>query len=232
MLRRARALPAHAKFPIRIAFGSSLIRSSEPQWDAAPDVHRASSRRSAPKINPAALPIRRAQWRLPVLRCGNAYSAPRLRGCSMRTRDLLNMEPRAANIKFYGRCALAAELMLTLVGWGSPRAQAQVPDPPALEGLRSAASETNLAPDDSAIKPEYEAATRPDQIGRIVVPVMVNGNGPFLFVLDTGATSTVLTPQLVATLGLQSAYDGGVTMNGATGSAVVSTVICRAGCGG
>jgi predicted aspartyl protease len=136
----------------------------------------------------------------------------------------VSMYPRAANGKFCGRCALAVGMLWALAGWGSPRSPAQMPEPQARDGL-SPASSTELEPNDSATKSDYEAATRPDQIGRIVVPVMVNGRGPFMFVLDTGATSTVLTPQLVATLGLQSADDGSVTMNGATGSAIVSTAV-------
>src|SRR6202035_139238 len=79
--------------------------------------------------------------------------------------------------------------------------------------------------EDISAKPDYEASTRADQIGRILVPVMVNNQGPFLFVVDTGATRTVLTPQLVAVLGLHSVEDGGVTMTGATGSAVVLTAV-------
>lgn len=74
-------------------------------------------------------------------------------------------------------------------------------------------------------KPDYEAATQPDRIGRIIVPVMVNRQGPFLFALDTGANRTVLTPRLIALLGLQSTDDDNVIMQGATGSAVVPTAL-------
>jgi predicted aspartyl protease len=53
---------------------------------------------------------------------------------------------------------------------------------------------------------------------------MVNQRGPFQFVLDTGANRTVLTPRLVAALGLKVAANEPATMSGVTGSASVPTV--------
>jgi aspartyl protease len=38
----------------------------------------------------------------------------------------------------------------------------------------------------------------------VLVPVMVNGTGPYFFLLDTGATSTMLSPTLVKRLGLST----------------------------
>jgi predicted aspartyl protease len=47
--------------------------------------------------------------------------------------------------------------------------------------------------------------------GRLpVVPVYLNGEGPFDFLLDTGTNSTIITPALAARLGLRP--DGGVTL--------------------
>src|SRR4051812_33881203 len=37
----------------------------------------------------------------------------------------------------------------------------------------------------------------------IVIPVRVNGQGPFEFLLDTGTNSTLITPQLAGRLGLR-----------------------------
>ena len=91
---------------------------------------------------------------------------------------------------------------------------------------------TNGAATGAMDKPPAEAAdslhaisTRLDRIGRIVVPVMVNLQGPFQFVLDTGANKTVLTPHLAAALGLRVDTDTTFTMNGVTGSAVVPTTV-------
>jgi predicted aspartyl protease len=72
--------------------------------------------------------------------------------------------------------------------------------------------------------PLFESASRNDRIGRILVPIIVNGKGPFQFVLDTGANRTVLTPRLVATLGLEISPSRKVTLSGVTGSASVPTV--------
>jgi predicted aspartyl protease len=126
------------------------------------------------------------------------------------------MNPRAAYGRILGRCALAVTMTLAAAPSGSLDAQTAAP-------AASTPGSTGIAADDAAGKADYEATARPDQIGRIIVPVMVNGRGPFSFVLDTGANRTVVTPELVAALGLQSAADEIVTMNGATGSAIVPT---------
>jgi predicted aspartyl protease len=73
--------------------------------------------------------------------------------------------------------------------------------------------------------PLYETPTRADRIGRILVPVKVNEQGPFRFVLDTGANRTVLTPRLAERLGLEVVHDKTITMSGVTGSASVPTVL-------
>jgi predicted aspartyl protease len=95
----------------------------------------------------------------------------------------------------------------------------------------SAAAPSGLTPPTTIVRPgttappaDYEANTRPDRIGRIIVPITVNGHGPFQFLLDTGANRTVLTPRLVAELGLQISRDDTVTLNGVTGAEVVPTV--------
>jgi hypothetical protein len=56
------------------------------------------------------------------------------------------------------------------------------------------------------------------------VPVTINGQGPFRFVLDTGANRSVLTPNLAAHLGLPVSAANRLIMTGVTGSASVPTV--------
>ena len=52
---------------------------------------------------------------------------------------------------------------------------------------------------------EYAAgATRTDRLGRVVAPVRVNGQGPFRFIVDTGANRSVVSEQLAARLGLEA----------------------------
>jgi predicted aspartyl protease len=109
--------------------------------------------------------------------------------------------------------ALAIVLAMSLAapGWGRASAQA----PPL-----SVSPSASPAP----APPLYDARAQADHIGRILVPFRVNGQGPFRFVLDTGANRTVLTPRLIEMLGLQVAHDSRVTMSGVTGSASVPTV--------
>ena len=45
-------------------------------------------------------------------------------------------------------------------------------------------------------------ATRSDRLGRVVAPVTVNGQGPFRFIVDTGANRSALSHDLAARLGL------------------------------
>jgi predicted aspartyl protease len=72
-------------------------------------------------------------------------------------------------------------------------------------------------------EPLFAAPTRRDRIGRILAPVMINGQGPFKFVVDTGATHSVLSLQLAARLGLEVLTTDSVRVSGVTGSAMVAT---------
>ncbi|MEK6638843.1 MAG: retropepsin-like aspartic protease [Pseudomonadota bacterium] len=45
-------------------------------------------------------------------------------------------------------------------------------------------------------------ATAEDDALRMTVPVMINGQGPFRFVIDTGADRTVISSELAERLGL------------------------------
>ncbi len=60
------------------------------------------------------------------------------------------------------------------------------------------------APSEDALEPVPDAvfAASVDLADRMAVPVMVNGRGPFPFVIDTGANRTVVSDALVAQLGL------------------------------
>ena len=46
------------------------------------------------------------------------------------------------------------------------------------------------------------APARLNSLGQIVVPVMIDGRGPFPFLVDTGANGSVIAPRLVKVLGL------------------------------
>jgi predicted aspartyl protease len=70
----------------------------------------------------------------------------------------------------------------------------------------------------------YATPTSLDHIGRIVAPVTVNGQGPFRFVVDTGASSSVISPALAQQLNLSTSPAESMTLSGVTGSALVATV--------
>jgi predicted aspartyl protease len=73
-------------------------------------------------------------------------------------------------------------------------------------------------------EPRYVAPTRRDRIGRVWVPVLINGKGPFRLVLDSGATRTAVTANVAARLDLPTDRSPPVLMRGVTGSAIVPTI--------
>lgn len=82
-----------------------------------------------------------------------------------------------------------------------------------------------LASDTTRPNAVYAVATKRDRIGRIVAPVTINGQGPFHFMLDTGATRTTLALTLIQRLGLHVDADEQVFVTGVTGCAAVGTVL-------
>jgi len=60
----------------------------------------------------------------------------------------------------------------------------------ALTGCATPPSSNDAAPAEVLL---YAESTRPDALKRIVVPVLLNEQGPFYFLLDTGATRTVIS---------------------------------------
>lgn len=75
------------------------------------------------------------------------------------------------------------------------------------------------------LDPLYAAPTTIDRIGRIMAPVMINGQGPFRFIVDTGASRSAISPQLAMKLGLVPAADSALTVEGATGTELVPSVV-------
>jgi len=73
----------------------------------------------------------------------------------------------------------------------------------------------------------YAAPTRIDRVGRIAAPVMINGQGPFRFILDTGASRSAISPQLALQLGLIPSPDTTLTIQGVTGTEVVPSVLVK-----
>jgi predicted aspartyl protease len=75
-----------------------------------------------------------------------------------------------------------------------------------------------------APEPRYVAPTRRDRIGRIWAPVLINDQGPFRLVLDTGANHSAVTASVAAALGLPLTALNNVMLRGVTGSREVPTI--------
>lgn len=95
------------------------------------------------------------------------------------------------------------------------------PAPPAA----SAAEQTPLTPVIvQAPEPRYVAPTRRDRIGRIWAPVYINGRGPFRLVLDSGASTSGITPHVAKALGLMPDALHQVLLRGVVGATPVPVV--------
>src|SRR5229473_6167167 len=70
----------------------------------------------------------------------------------------------------------------------------------------------------------FASPTTRDHIGRVVVPVMINGRGPFRFIVDTGANHSTISPGLARELGLTPTQAPSIVLDGITGRAQVSFV--------
>jgi hypothetical protein len=90
-------------------------------------------------------------------------------------------------------------------------------------GARVPGSPEDLAGSLAEPEPLFAAPTRLDRIGRVMTSVMVNGKGPFRFVIDTGASRSTLAPHTAKALGLTTPGRN-VMLNGVTGFAEVPTV--------
>lgn len=73
----------------------------------------------------------------------------------------------------------------------------------------------------------FASPTQRDHIGRILAPVVIDGKGPYRFIIDTGASQSTMSPALAVKLGLSPAKDASVVVNGVTGSAPEPTVPVR-----
>lgn len=98
--------------------------------------------------------------------------------------------------------------VLLLMPLLSALAMAAAPDHPKLAGAPSAADRG---------KPLFAAPTRFDSVGRIIAPVMVDGKGPFRFLVDTGADGSMISGRLARQLGLTPVQGGGEQVEGTTG---------------
>ena len=104
-----------------------------------------------------------------------------------------------------------------MLACGGAVSAASAPDP----ALRPALA---LSAADARYESLFACPTTLDRIGRVVVPVLVDGQGPFRFVVDTGASHSTISPRLVRTLGLTVSKVPSIDLEGVTGSAAVPAV--------
>lgn len=98
----------------------------------------------------------------------------------------------------------------------------QTPAPSGSAQLQAAEAAVELNEHDAKL---LALPTTRDHIGRVVVPVMVNDQGPFRFIVDTGANHSTISPGLVQRLGLKSAEASSILLDGITGTTQVSYVV-------
>ena len=67
--------------------------------------------------------------------------------------------------------------------------------------------------------PIFALPTTRDHIGRVLVPVTINGRGPFRFIVDTGANHSTIAPRTVQALGLTGTRQTPFHVDGITGEA-------------
>jgi predicted aspartyl protease len=117
---------------------------------------------------------------------------------------------------FIMRFSIAVSLSVLVCSAG----EAQTPSVRPLPALQSESPEQNTAEE----APLFASPSSQDRAGRIVAPVMINGRGPFRFVVDTGANTSVLSPALAKELGLELSVESGIVVSGVTGRTVVGSV--------
>jgi predicted aspartyl protease len=93
--------------------------------------------------------------------------------------------------------------------------------PPATQAAAQAAAPAGDDADQAAQL--YAVPTLRDQVGRIVAAVMINGRGPFRFMLDTGSNRTVLAQSVLAKLNLAADPEASIAVVGVTGSQVAAS---------
>jgi len=95
-------------------------------------------------------------------------------------------------------------------------------EPPAGSVSAAAASSAPLP-----AKPQdllLACPTTRDYVGRVVAAVMVDGRGPYRFIVDTGANESTISPKLAATLGLAQSSTKSLRIAGVTGTEIVPSV--------
>jgi predicted aspartyl protease len=117
--------------------------------------------------------------------------------------------------------AVSAVLILFAAAVRAGETPASVPTARTVPVGSESAEALGLEPESG---PMYARRTTLDRIGRIVASVEINGQGPFRFVLDTGANRSAISAATAATLQLVPAVGDVVSVHGVTGNAILPVV--------
>jgi predicted aspartyl protease len=143
-----------------------------------------------------------------------AFAAPNRPAFAVRSPAMRTLNSRRA------AAALATIAALMVVTAAPVAAAPDSPDPPPT-GTRLDPLRIEIGSDDAL----YAAPTTLDRIGRIMAPVMINGQGPFRFIVDTGASRSAISPRVLERLGLVASTDAMLTIHGVTGTGLVPSVL-------
>jgi predicted aspartyl protease len=114
-------------------------------------------------------------------------------------------------------------VLLVLFGLGTAVAAPETASvPPA--GLSGDTVQPGPLPPANIEDSLFASPTTHDHVGRVVVPVKINGRGPFRFIVDTGANHSTISPDLVRVLALKTGTQSLITLDGITGAAQVTYV--------
>ena len=102
---------------------------------------------------------------------------------------------------------LAALLAATAAAANAPDVAARVASP----------NPSSMVPGANRASALFASPTQPDRSGRVVAAVMLDGKGPFRFLLDSGADACMISPRLISLLGLRLTRDQVMRVEGATG---------------
>jgi hypothetical protein len=119
-------------------------------------------------------------------------------------------------------CALLAGVALASAGPVLPALSHYASAAPAPSAASASAAGAPLA-----LKPQDRLLACPttrDYVGRVVAAVMVDGKGPFRFIIDTGANESTISPKLAIALGLAPSASPPIRIAGVTGTAIVPSV--------
>jgi predicted aspartyl protease len=115
-----------------------------------------------------------------------------------------------------GAAALAASGFIFATGGAraqgtSPPDESRAPEPLPVELIEP--------------EPDYATPTTFDRVVRVVAPIMVNGKGPFRFVLDTGANRSAIAERTLKLLALAPDAMSTVNVHGITGQAIMPSAV-------